>query len=130
MYLFEWDQRFDVEYEEITQQHKELIRLVNKLSEAMQNNKSREVMSEIIEEVVNYGIYHFDTEEALFDEYDYVNKTEHIAQHTYFKNKAKELVEANQDETFKLSIETLHFLVNWITEHILETDAKYRGLLE
>ncbi len=43
MALIDWDKSLSVNVEEIDQQHKKLIAMINELNEAMRNGKGKEV---------------------------------------------------------------------------------------
>lgn len=130
MKLFEWDEKFSVGMEEIDDQHKKLIDMINDLSDAMSAGKSKEVMGDILKGLVQYGVIHFDTEEKLFKRYNYENSAEHIKQHEGFKKEATKLLEEYEAGSFKVSLETLMFLKDWVINHIKKQDLQYKGKLQ
>jgi hemerythrin len=64
--LIEWEDIYSVGIEEFDNDHKKLIELINRLHQAMLDKKAKEVLGEIINELVDYTIYHFNKEEAMF----------------------------------------------------------------
>lgn len=129
MEMFTWNSEFDVGVELINDQHKKLIQLINDLSEAMSAGKSSEVLGSVLKEIIKYGIYHFDTEEELFDKYDYEDVINHKKEHSSFKETASQLMKDYEDGNYRVSLETLQFLKGWITKHIKTTDMKYKDFL-
>lgn len=129
MDMFTWNDEFNVGVELINDQHKKLIQLINKLSEAMSAGKSSEVLGSVLKEIIKYGIYHFDTEEELFDKYDYDDVVAHKEEHTSFKTTASQLMIDYEAGNYRVSVETLQFLKGWITKHIKTTDMKYKDFL-
>lgn len=127
--MFTWTEKFDVGVDLINDQHKKLIDLINTLSTKMLEGKSSDVLGEVLKEIVSYGIYHFDTEEELFDKYGYEFTSEHKTEHASFKKTVTNLVEEYDDGSYRVSIDTLQFLKDWITIHILQTDMKYKDFL-
>ena len=47
----------------IDNQHKELLKIINKLSSSIYNNSQQRDILEIIDELIHYADYHFSTEE-------------------------------------------------------------------
>ena len=66
-----WTQDFSVEIEELDNHHKEMIKLINTLRDAMSSNVGSEKTNELIVDLFNYANYHFGAEEALFLLKDY-----------------------------------------------------------
>lgn len=126
MKLFEWNPKFDVGIDSVNREHQHLIDLINDLSDAMKKGQSKEVIGEILDNLITYGTKHFDNEEKLFAKTHYPDAAEHIKEHELFKEKANELVTQYKNGSYSLSIDTLRFLKEWITKHILETDMKYK----
>jgi len=129
MELFHWDDKFDVGISTINRQHKELIDLINQLSEAMMSGKSHDVLGELLNELAVYGIKHFDTEEKYFKQTGYPGAKEHIKEHEAFKIKITELIEKHNEKRFTVSIDTLRYLKKWVVNHILEKDKAYSEYL-
>lgn len=129
MDMFVWSERFDVGVDLINDQHKKLIELINSLSDKMLQGKSSEILGEVLKEIVNYGIYHFDSEEELLLKYGYEETEAHMKDHASFKKNITSLVEEYDAGSYRVSIDTLQFLKDWITIHILKTDMKYKDFL-
>ncbi len=130
MKLFEWDEKFSVGMKDIDDQHKKLIDMINELSDAMSSGKSKAVMGDILKGLVQYGVVHFDTEEKYFKRYNYENSDEHIKQHEGFKQEATKLLEEYEAGSYKVSLETLIFLKDWVINHIKKQDLQYKGKLQ
>jgi hemerythrin len=82
--LIMWTDSFSVKVTEIDTQHKKLIELINKLYDAMKVGKSKDVMGEILNNLISYTATHFKTEEKYFDLYSYPEKEIHKAGHKQF----------------------------------------------
>lgn len=129
MEMFTWNSQFDVGVDLINDQHKKLIDLINSLSEAMSEGKAKDVLENVLKETISYGIYHFNTEEEILRKYGYENTIEHIKEHDSFKATAQKLTVDYDEGNYRVSIETLRFLKDWITKHIKLTDMKYKDFL-
>jgi hemerythrin len=123
--LLVWTQDFSVEVEELDNHHKEMIRLISMLREAMDSNVGSEKITEVIVELFNYANYHFGAEEALFQLKDYPYTLEHCERHLEYRENLAELrdkFEAGIDSAFP---DLLTYLYAWWTNHIMLEDKKY-----
>ncbi|RMF56980.1 MAG: hemerythrin [Calditrichaeota bacterium] len=130
MALFQWSDTFSVGISSIDRQHQKLISLVNELHEAMKNGKSKEVLGYIIEELINYTKYHFQTEEELFHKYQYPQEAAHKAAHDSFVEKVLQFQEGFESGKVLLSMEILQFLKQWVSDHIQKVDKQYSFFLK
>ncbi len=129
MPLMTWDDSLSVNIKRIDEQHKRLVNQINLLHEAMSSGKTREVLGPILEELVNYAVYHFGTEEELMVKYNFPGYEEHLKEHMDFKEKAGDLLSRYKTSTIIISIEILNFLRDWVTNHVTGTDKKYQEFL-
>ena len=77
----------------------------------------------ILEELKEYAVYHFQTEEAYMQKIGYRKFLSHKVVHDDFIKKVQETdlnkVDENPD---KYLLEVLDFIMNWIDDHILGVD--------
>ncbi|MRR36581.1 bacteriohemerythrin, partial [bacterium] len=90
MPLIQWNDKLSVNVAEIDRQHKELIRMINDLSNAMHGNKAKKVIGKIIDGLVSYTATHFSTEEKYFEKFKYIEAGSHKREHAEFVKKVKE----------------------------------------
>ncbi len=124
MTFIEWTPQLSVGFDEIDEDHKKLVGMVNALSDAVENQDDIAAIGAVLEELLSYTSWHFRHEERLMQTYGdpefFNHKQEHldlIAQATTLKTRFD-----SGDET--VPAEMLPFLKEWLTHHILETDAK------
>jgi hemerythrin len=129
MALFVWNDSYSVNIREIDEQHKKLIMLVNVLHTSMKEGKGKEVIGEILDELVKYTSYHFSFEESLFGKYGYAEAMMHVRQHNDLIADVKKFIEKYNTGSTVLSIDLLNFLKDWLTNHIVGTDKKYSAFL-
>ncbi len=127
--LLAWSDKFSVGCEQIDKQHKVLVDLVNKLYDAFVHAKANQVITEILNEMAKYTVYHFSTEEDLFEKYGYSDKENHKNEHELFVKKVKEFIEKVENGEFTVSYEVMIFLKDWLSNHILKTDMKYTEVI-
>lgn len=114
-------------------QHGKLVEIGNRLLELIELGESVDHYDEImkvLEELRDYTIYHFETEEALFSELDYPNKDVHIMEHQFFIKKIDKFFDTDIDEHQLDSLKKLtDFVMGWVLHHILNTDNEYAEIL-
>ena len=125
MSYLEWSDAFSVNIEEIDNQHKKLIGMINTLHEAIVTRKTHKIQEDIIKEMVQYTQTHFLLEEQYMKKFDYLYYPNHTAEHEKFTAKAIELQKRMENGGFILPLEVLNFLRDWWKGHIQGTDKKY-----
>ncbi len=129
MSLINWNDSFSVGIAEIDEQHINLVKMLNELTDAMKAGKGNDVMSPIIQRLIKYTQTHFKTEESLFKSYNYPDASEHISEHRDFVEKISVFNEDFKSGKKTLSIDILNFLAGWLQSHIKGTDKKYSEFL-
>jgi hemerythrin-like metal-binding protein len=127
--LITWDDDYSVGIAEIDEQHKRLVGLVNDLHDAMSVGKGRTVLSTVLTELVEYTAYHFQTEERLFEQFDYPDRAEHKRLHDELTAKAVQLKKSHDEGNQMITIEVMVFLSDWLKVHILQEDKQYSAFL-
>ncbi len=110
----------------IDNEHKMLIEMVARLSDAIDNNDADEVVLEIFERLELYVKEHFSREEALMATLNYARLPPHKKQHQKFIKKISEFKTTLQ-ENYSIAVaeEVNLFLFNWLTNHILIEDMRF-----
>lgn len=125
MDLFRWEDSYSVNNDEIDKQHMKLVGMINNLAASMAEAKGREVVGNIISELVDYTNTHFRYEEGIFNRISYPESHEHKKEHLAFEQKISEFKQGFDSGKLTVTVEVLNFLCDWLREHILETDKKY-----
>ncbi|MBN2693593.1 hemerythrin family protein, partial [bacterium] len=124
--LIEWDIKYETGIKAIDIQHKRLIMLTNQLHESIMEGKSYDTLDKIFQNLIDYTIKHFSDEERLLLIYDYPNYLDHKKYHSDLTNQMQELfIQFKTGMLPAASIKVKKFLLNWITDHILDNDMKY-----
>ena len=127
--MFEWKEKYVLGIEEIDNQHRNLVDLINRLFAAMQSGAGKDVLDETLSGLVDYTRRHFMTEEILMGNYDYPELDEHVAEHHKFTEEISKFQQEYQSGNTGISIQLISYLRNWLDEHISETDHKYGDFL-
>jgi voltage-gated potassium channel len=105
----------------IDEQHRMLVRMVRELQDSIIDGRGRDAISKVFDDLLEYTVYHFETEERLMKENDYPGCSEHIREHQELTQKVLEL---NQDKSYVFTDSVIEFLVSWLKHHILESDKE------
>jgi len=129
MPLISWSDEFSTGIKKIDDQHKCLIELVNRLHASMKSGQGNAVIGSILEDLLNYTVFHFSTEEAYFRQYDFPEHLLHKKEHDALTQKTKALQASHREAKLTITIEVMHFLRDWLRNHILQSDQKYAPFL-
>lgn len=129
MPLIQWTQQLSVSVEEIDKQHKRLVNLINMLHDSMRMGKGKEVLGKVLEELTDYTVYHFESEEKLLMQNDYPSYAMHKKEHENLTKQVKEIKEKFDRGDTVITVEFMGFLRDWLNNHILQVDKKYSDFL-
>lgn len=129
MSLMTWNSGLSVNIKQVDSQHMKLVDLLNNFHDAMKSGKGQEVMGKTFSALIDYTLYHFETEEALFKEHSYPDSASHKKEHEALTKQARDLSERFSRGESVISAETMTFLKNWLNNHILGSDKKYAPFL-
>jgi hemerythrin len=125
MAFITWTDTYSVGVEEIDNQHKGLVKLINKLFDAMSDGQANTILSAILNDLVRYTEVHFATEEKYFALFDYPDREAHIQEHLQFVNEVERFKTQFEAGNIILSFEVFKFLRGWLVKHIQGSDKKY-----
>lgn len=125
-----WSDDYSVNINELDEQHKQLINIINRVYEASQSGAKKNVIRRIFVELAEYVAYHFKVEEELFKCYGYPNFEQHRRQHEQLVIILLDLQLRFRKGTMTLSEDMLNFLKNdWLLKHIVVSDKEYSSFL-
>ncbi|MDJ0806841.1 MAG: bacteriohemerythrin [Gammaproteobacteria bacterium] len=123
--LLSWSDELSVGIQEIDEQHKVLVALLNDLHNAVLSRHGREAVGPILGRLAEYTRIHFAVEESLMRILDYPRYEEHKEEHVSLIKEVNELHRKFNDEGLNISMNLLHFLKDWLGEHIIHSDRDY-----
>jgi len=130
MSIMKWSDDLSVQVAEIDQQHQRLIDLINKLHEAMLAKQGKQVVSQIIDELAAYTVYHFQAEEKYMQQFKYTSYLAHKKEHEGFVQEVEKFQKDFDAGKLGLSLEIMNFLRDWVTNHIKGTDKRYSAVFK
>lgn len=129
MSFIEWTTKNEIHVPIVDEQHKKLFAILNKLHEAVSLGKEQSALATVLDELIEYTVYHFDTEEQLFAEYAFPGAPEHKAEHDKLTGQAVELQQRMQEGETAISFEVLDFLYDWLMDHTIGLDSEFGAFL-
>jgi len=119
-------EEYKIGVESIDEQHKKLFELADKaymlLKDAFSLDKYDKIV-EIVEELKEYTIFHFKSEEEYMESINYKRLFTQKIEHEKFIKSLDDIdlrhLDQNQDDSL---VKMLNFLNEWLTEHILGND--------
>ncbi|PAB58423.1 bacteriohemerythrin [Anaeromicrobium sediminis] len=128
--MFTWKEEYSCNIKSIDDQHKELLKIGSSLYEMVRLKKHEDNYDELVQilnELKDYTLYHFQAEEKLMEEYGYEELFLHKFEHKSFLKKLEGLELDELDEKqFDMTMDLIVFVANWIEQHILKSDLKYK----
>lgn len=128
--MLTWRDEYSVGIDTIDSQHKILFEIGNKAFKALKDDTISNYngdITAILEELKNYTIFHFKTEEEYMISINYKMYLSHKIEHDNFIQKLNELSEIDNSSNNLAHLQGLvKFIVKWIFDHILKSDIQYK----
>ncbi|RXJ82844.1 GGDEF domain-containing protein [Arcobacter cloacae] len=122
--IFPWNNNFETGIDEIDEQHKKLIELLNNLANLLTQEENFQIET-AFSELAKYAEYHFKSEEAVWKKYlkDSDLVVAHEKSHDSFLPKVLEI--RNKCDNLQDTIEEIVlFLIRWLAFHIIDEDKR------
>jgi hemerythrin len=123
-----WKSRYGVGVQEIDEQHKKLVEILNELiayASEYPGKQNRDIKP-TLRKIIEYKTTHFETEEKYFSLFGFEGANEHIEAHREFDQKVSALISGLQKNSGKEKLlGLLDFMEDWFVDHLLNMDQKY-----
>mgnify|MGYP003605320506 FL=1 len=119
-----WNDSYLLGIPMIDNQHKNFFVILDNL-ETLNQKQEKSEMHSLINELQNYVIYHFKTEEDLMVKSQSPNIDLHVMEHELFRKKVEEFHRSYYNNNAELLNEMISFMRKWLIIHISGTDAEY-----
>ena len=119
-----WNDSYLLGIPMIDNQHKNFFVILDNL-ETLNQKQEKSEMHSLINELQNYVIYHFKTEEDLMVKSQSPNIDLHVMEHELFRKKVEEFHHSYYNNNAELLNEMISFMRKWLLIHISGTDAEY-----
>ncbi len=125
--MYEMKPEYFTGIESIDNEHKKLFEIANKVYELFHNEfipDKYDYINEVFEELREYTIFHFKSEEEYMESIGYKKIFTQKIQHGEFVQKLTDMCEKLEADHHQDSLieESLDFLANWLVDHIMHQD--------
>lgn len=124
----EWNDKLSVGNDQIDEDHKHLIKLINAYELAVSKNNLK-ILGHAFASLESYAHEHFEREERIMDAVHYPNRRSHREEHKRLLQvveKKHTQIEASQ----KVDIDELsQFLRSWLLDHVIKEDMQIKSYL-
>ena len=83
MALFNWSEKFMLGITEIDEQHKQIVDLINNLSELKTKDRNNEDLEGVVNGLISYTKTHWSFEERLLKQHEYPEFASHVSSVIY-----------------------------------------------
>lgn len=127
--LIVWNDSLVTGVTEIDSQHRILVNSINEANTRLTSDFNAEILDQITRDLLSYALYHFETEENLMQEFNYVaasaeDSATHLRQHREFSSIVVKVREGIKAGNLMSREDLLSFLNGWLLNHILNTDKR------
>ena len=120
-----WTPAYSVGVEEIDEQHRRLISIINRLAATREEDYDADGLLAILSDLVDYTDYHFRTEDNFMMENEYPLFLSHRKEHLAYIKKMGSLITALENKEPGLVEQMLSYLSDWWQNHIIQSDLRY-----
>lgn len=120
--MIQWNESLSVGSPIIDDDHKILIKIVNKLDSALINDNKKEIIEQILCELSEYCVYHFNREEFEMIKINYDKYCEHKNSHDTIIQTLSDLIYGYELNKVNIYKDLLKFLTDWVVNHITKED--------
>jgi methyl-accepting chemotaxis protein/hemerythrin len=121
----EWDASYAIGVDRFDNAHKILFSMINELSDAMQNKKSKDAIGHVLKSLAEYTSNHFADEERCFAQTNYPEEALHKALHKKLLDQVSGLITTFKAGEPLIAQDVIDFLNNWLINHIKSADKSY-----
>ena len=125
MPIIDWNVSLMLGVSPFDDHHKRLVDLINLVYDNLITDAPREVTELVLNELLEYTIYHFSEEELWMEQHAYPKLDDQKREHSQFILRIENLLEEHRTQNAPLSPDTLSFLMNWLSQHIKQKDIQY-----
>lgn len=130
MALIKWRDSYSVGSNEIDDEHKSLVKLVNDIFILVRDKKPQQAITSTLNELTAYAQIHFSSEEKLLAEVNYPGLEEHKIIHQDLLEKVSKYTDRLENNDEEILQDFYLFLRDWLMTHIMEEDMQFKPYFE
>jgi hemerythrin-like metal-binding protein len=126
---FVWSDKLATGIAEQDEQHQRLVGLINEIGSMCTVGADSAQIKPVLDELVRYAVYHFDTEEQLMRQYalSATHQEIHLKAHDAFRQQvtlAVGIIQTSSENSMNLLAQLLDYLARWLLQHIMGVDMR------
>ena len=124
MHIIAWSSEFALGIDEIDEQHKALVGMINALDASTHGEFSADSVRRLLGGLNDYVRDHFAFEERLMAGGGCSQElvTRHLGEHAYFRSVLQDLTSDFENERRNVTATLIEYLVHWLLHHIVVVD--------
>lgn len=123
--FIKWSSVLETGVNQFDEQHKKLVSIINNLYNAIRQDTGKQMLEKTLNELVEYTVYHFDSEEEAFRKYGYNQSHNHIKSHEKLKAAVGQFLDNYKKGKEVIGFNLMSFLQDWLKNHIMHEDKEY-----
>ncbi|MCX7678682.1 MAG: bacteriohemerythrin [Spirochaetes bacterium] len=127
MSLISWSKNLETGIASIDEQHRILLEILNTVHATMVGSSEGD-LDAAFQRLMDYTQFHFAHEEKLFEQHKYPFAKKHAQEHQKLKSDAEMRISEYKGGKIGM-IDILAFLIDWLQEHIVNSDKKFGNFI-
>jgi hemerythrin-like metal-binding protein len=127
--VLQWSEEYSVGIERFDGQHRNYFVLLEKLYRAIQQNRGRVVIGEILGELYSYSAVHMKDEEDLLEYFKFPGLEKHREEHRRFRRQVREYMADFDNGNTAIALSLFVFMQKWLMDHMAGCDREYTSFL-
>ena len=123
-----WQDKYKIGLDMVDKQHEKLFVIAGRIYDLVKISEDVDKYDEIVEviqELKDYTVFHFEAEEAYMLETNYPKTFSHKMLHKKFIEKVSNInITSLDDNQTEYLLEMLEIVLDWLQNHILKEDVK------
>ena len=119
---FRWTEAYAVGDAEVDAEHRGLFAVGERFERAMLEGKGKDILRELLVQLVRYASEHFAHEEQLMARIKFPGLPEHRKEHEGLRRRVEVMMDRAEAGEITMTIETMQFVMGWIERHVLGSD--------
>lgn len=129
--MFTWVNAYSVGIDEIDNQHKTLIDLLNRVAMGQESLlKSKVKLIKIVYEIKSFAILHFATEARYMKKFMYPEIEDHLKEHDFFLETISLIENGLKNLQPNVPMDILLVLKKWFVKHLTSTDQQFYAFMK
>lgn len=124
MPILQWDNALNIGLPSIDEQHRQLVAMLNRLYDAMQDGAAQSELRELLAGLGAYTAQHFTDEEVHMRSVGFAGLEEHHREHERLKQRVADYQQRIQNDDAAITEEIMDFLCDWLMDHIQDMDQR------